>query len=124
LDCVNGDPTAFVLPARGALAAIDPLLPAFDVMPLKDAIDESLAGSTQIVAMTGMLAALALVIAIVGLYGVISYVVARRTREFGLRVALGARKPTSYGSSCGAPACSSRSAWAPASRSPQERRAR
>jgi hypothetical protein len=89
---VNGDPTAFVLPARGALAAIDPLLPAFDVMPLKDAIDESLAGSTQIVAMTGMLAALAVLIAIVGLYGVISYVIAGRTREFGVRMALGARQ--------------------------------
>src|SRR5262249_41541376 len=73
------DPTSFVTAARAELAAVDPGLPAFDVMRLSDAIRQSLSGSSQIVVMMGILAAVALLIAVVGLYGVVAYLVAART---------------------------------------------
>src|SRR5262249_2500300 len=85
---------SFVTAARAELAAVDPGLPAFDVMRLSDAIRQSLSGSSQIVVMMGILAAVALLIAVVGLYGVVAYLVAARTREFGVRLALAARRVT------------------------------
>jgi predicted permease len=94
---VNGDPNTFIQPARGTLAALDPLLPAFDVMSLSDAIHQSLAGHRQIAAIMGMLGGLALIIAVIGLYGVISYLVSARMREFGVRLALGARRIDIFG---------------------------
>ncbi len=87
-----GAPSSFSEPARAQLATIDPLLPAFEVMPLDEAIQESLAGNSQIAGMMGILSFIALVIAVVGVYGIVAYAVTARLHEFGIRMALGAQK--------------------------------
>jgi putative ABC transport system permease protein len=89
---VTGDAATSVAALRQGLEHVDPLLPAFGVMSLADAIAESFAGTTQISAMMNMLAGLAFVIAVIGIYGIVAYTVAARTREFGVRMALGARR--------------------------------
>ncbi|HUK31468.1 MAG TPA: ABC transporter permease [Candidatus Acidoferrum sp.] len=89
---VAGAPSSFSDAARAHLATLDPLLPAFDVMSLDEAIHESLAGNSQIAGMMGILSFIALVIAIVGVYGVVAFAVTARLHEFGIRMALGAQK--------------------------------
>ncbi len=80
----------FVTPVRTAIAAIDPDLPLFSMMPLSQAIYESIAGLALVGDMMAALGLIALVIALVGIYGVMAHSVTERTHEFGLRMALGA----------------------------------
>jgi putative ABC transport system permease protein len=89
---VAGDAGGSVLSLAAELGQVDPLLPAFGVMSLRDAVAESFAGTAQISAMMNMLAGLAFAIAMIGIYGIVAYTVAARTREFGVRIALGARR--------------------------------
>jgi predicted lysophospholipase L1 biosynthesis ABC-type transport system permease subunit len=89
---VSDDPVLSATTLTREIARVDPLLPAYGVMSLRDAIAESFAGTTQIQAMMNMLAAIALVIAVIGIYGIVAYTVASRTREFGIRIALGATR--------------------------------
>ena len=86
-------PAEMTVAMRKAVASVDPAIPIFSVSSWPDALGiVTLPGRAATVAM-GVMGGLAAMLAVTGLFGVASYTVARRMREFGLRVALGARAP-------------------------------
>jgi predicted permease len=88
----TGDPVALAPAIRRAIDSSDSAQTASDVQPLESLVSGSLAGRRLIVDMLATFAGLALLLAIVGIYGLISYVTNQRTIEVGLRMAVGAQR--------------------------------
>jgi putative ABC transport system permease protein len=86
------EPASFATTLRRVVTAIDPNLPIYEVRTMEERLFESVAQPRFRTALLGAFAALALVMAVVGLYAVMAVSVAQRTHELGIRVALGAQR--------------------------------
>ncbi len=93
----TSDPLALAEQARRVVASVDPGQAVSNVASLQSLADDALAGQRTSTTVTAILGCLALLLASIGVYGVMAYSVSRREREFGIRMALGANRSNILG---------------------------
>ncbi len=88
----SGNPSALAHPVAGVIYGLDKNLPVSHLVPLTEYMETAVAPRWFATSLSGAFAGLALLLAVVGIYGTVAYGVARRTHEFGIRMAIGATR--------------------------------